>query len=42
MFEENSLTTCGDEESGSDSLTWKSQRKHFFILSEAGKPIYTR
>ena len=27
---------------GSDSATWKNQKKHFFVLSEAGKPIYTR
>jgi len=31
-----------EEEMGSDSLVWKNQRKHFFVLSEAGKPIYTR
>nr|CAG4642417.1 EOG090X03TW [Evadne anonyx] len=31
-----------EEELGSDSLVWKNQRKHFFVLSEAGKPIYTR
>nr|CAG4647791.1 EOG090X03TW [Moina brachiata] len=31
-----------DENNGSDSTVWKGQRKHFFVLSEAGKPIYTR
>lgn len=31
-----------DENSGSDSIVWKGQKKHFFVLSEAGKPIYTR
>ena len=31
-----------EEEIGSDSLIWKNQHKHFFVLSEAGKPIYTR
>ncbi|XP_057369536.1 protein SAND-like [Daphnia carinata] len=39
---EESCSPAGDEESGSDSLLWKNQRKHFFVLSEAGKPIYTR
>lgn len=24
------------------SETWRSHRKHLFVLSEAGKPIYTR
>lgn len=24
------------------SETWRSHRKHMFVLSEAGKPIYTR
>jgi hypothetical protein len=24
------------------NATWRSQPKHFFILSEAGKPIYSR
>lgn len=24
------------------SETWRSHRKHVFVLSEAGKPIYTR
>ncbi len=43
ILEENSLpAAAGDEESGSDSLLWKNQKKHFFVLSEAGKPIYTR
>nr|CAG4650865.1 EOG090X03TW [Simocephalus serrulatus] len=41
ILEETSLL-AGDEENGSDSLTWKNQKKHFFVLSEAGKPIYTR
>lgn len=41
VLEESSVTT-GDEDNGSDSLSWKSKRKHFFVLSEAGKPIYTR
>lgn len=25
-----------------DSLEWKAHKKHFFILSNAGKPIYSR
>lgn len=25
-----------------DDLSWKNHKKHIFILSEAGKPIYTR
>lgn len=24
------------------TLEWKNKKKHFFILSEAGKPIYSR
>ena len=43
ILEDNSLpAAAGDEESGSESLLWKNQKKHFFVLSEAGKPIYTR
>ncbi|KAI9559059.1 Vacuolar fusion protein MON1-like protein A [Daphnia sinensis] len=41
ILDDNS-TPAGDEESGSDSMLWKNQKKHFFVLSEAGKPIYTR
>lgn len=39
---EESISPVAEEESGSDSLVWKNQKKHFFVLSEAGKPIYTR
>nr|CAG4650054.1 EOG090X03TW [Sida crystallina] len=39
--EETALTPM-DVLDGSDSAVWKNQKKHFFVLSEAGKPIYTR
>eukprot|EP00884_Botryococcus_braunii_P019029 jgi/Botrbrau1/580/Bobra.0010s0046.1 len=32
------LTIVGDNE---NSLTWRSQRKHIFVLSNAGKPVFT-
>nr|CAG4646153.1 EOG090X03TW [Macrothrix elegans] len=41
ILEDSSIQTI-DEEDGSDSPVWKSQKKHYFVLSEAGKPIYTR
>jgi hypothetical protein len=28
-------------ESLTESLPWKLQRKHFFIISSSGKPIYS-
>lgn len=43
-------TEPGDDDDGEDSqdeeylesLEWIQQEKHVFILSESGKPIYTR
>ena len=34
VFEDDSIDYLHDE-------TWKQQRKHFFVLSSAGKPIYS-
>nr|CAG4643112.1 EOG090X03TW [Ilyocryptus agilis] len=31
-----------ENDDGSDPASLKNHRKHFFVLSEAGKPIYTR
>nr|CAG4641586.1 EOG090X03TW [Eurycercus lamellatus] len=41
-FLEECINPSTDEDDGSDSPAWKGQKKHFFVLSEAGKPIYTR
>jgi hypothetical protein len=38
-------TTTGDDYEGEEDgvgREWASQSKHFFILSDAGKPIYSR
>lgn len=32
----------GTKEEDVSSEAWRSHRKHVFVLSEAGKPIYTR
>ncbi|KAK2914663.1 vacuolar fusion protein MON1 homolog A [Channa argus] len=36
----SSESRCKEEDVSSDA--WRSHRKHVFVLSEAGKPIYTR
>ena len=40
-------TAAGDEPRDSDvditgTLEWKNQQKHIFVLSESGKPVYSR
>ena len=42
---ENHTAELSEEEEEVDyvhTLAWKQHRKHIFILSEAGKPIYSR
>jgi len=42
------VSTTEDEEEkakddeGVNDPTWKSRQRHIFVLSEAGKPIYSR
>lgn len=36
------LLDDSDSHSYIDSAEWKAKKKHIFVLSEAGKPIYSR
>lgn len=39
---QNGKLEIKDEHDTDMSPVWRSQRRHIFILSEAGKPIYSR
>ncbi|XP_060532485.1 vacuolar fusion protein MON1 homolog A [Cylas formicarius] len=43
-YNENSLNTdiASDSEEEEDTQNWVSKKKHIFVLSAAGKPIYSR
>lgn len=41
-FDREFAEICGDDQDDAAVYAWKSKKKHFIILSAAGKPIYTR
>lgn len=41
LVSEESIEQQGEEDLSSN-VEWRSQEKHIFILSSAGKPIYSR